>query len=69
MNADGQYVTILRPREAAAVLGVGRTTLYTLIAKGELRLVRLSKRMVGVRSDDIAAWIASKTTESVQAGT
>ena len=57
---DTGLVTILRPREAAAALGVGRSTLYKLVAAGELRLVRITARSVGVRSDDLQAWIAAR---------
>ena len=62
MNAT----TILRPREAAAALGIGRTTLYKIIAAGELRLVRLGPRMVGIRSDDLQAWIAARPGANAQ---
>lgn len=59
-------IKILRPREAAAALGVGRSTLYQMIGRGELRLVRLGARSVGIRSDDLAAWIAARPTVTIR---
>jgi excisionase family DNA binding protein len=59
-------VRILRPREAAAALGIGRSTLYQLIGRGELRLVRLGPRTVGVRSDDIARWIETRPVVAIR---
>lgn len=59
-------VTILRPRDAAAAIGVGRSTLYNLIGRGELRLVRIGPRSVGIRSDDIETWIASRPAAPIR---
>jgi excisionase family DNA binding protein len=32
---------LLRPSEAAARLGIGRSTLYQLIARGEIRVLKI----------------------------
>ncbi len=34
---------LLRPEEAATALNLGRTTVYTLMRKGEIRSVKISK--------------------------
>ncbi|WP_294190096.1 helix-turn-helix domain-containing protein [uncultured Sphingomonas sp.] len=39
--------------EAAALIGIGRTTLYGLIGKGDLPIVKIGKRTL-VRHDDLA---------------
>lgn len=40
---------------------LGRSTIYEEIAAGRLRAVKIG-RAVRVRSDDLAAWIDSRTT-------
>lgn len=53
---------ILRPREAAEIIGVGRTTLYIFEQRDPHfpRKVRLSSRHVGYFADEIAAWLESR---------
>lgn len=36
----------LSPDETRAALGVGRTTMYNLIATGKLRAVRVNRRLI-----------------------
>jgi excisionase family DNA binding protein len=42
MNANGKTeVLLIKPAQAAAMLGVGRTKLYSLIQTGEIPVVQL----------------------------
>lgn len=51
---------ILRPRDAAKKLGIGRSKLYQLIALNELHPIRLGPRAVGLRESELDRWIASR---------
>jgi excisionase family DNA binding protein len=50
---------LLRVPEAAQLLGLGRTTTYDLIARGEIPVVRVG-RAVRVPREALVAWIASR---------
>jgi excisionase family DNA binding protein len=49
--------------EAARLGGVGRSLIYSEIAKGNLRIVKIGRRTI-VMMDDLRAWLASKTKET-----
>ena len=49
MTSDGRRLVYTVP-EAAAMLGVGRSTVYDLIARGELSAIRLGRRLVVTRT-------------------
>ena len=51
-------------KQAATLLGIGRTTLYALIGDGELTPVKLRQRTV-LRHDDLAA-LLERTATSTQ---
>ena len=51
---------LLRPSEAAARLALARSTLYLLIAKGELPVVRIG-RAVRLPLAALDAWVAKRT--------
>ncbi len=60
----GGVTTLLRPEQAAQVLGVSRSGLYELVAGGALRAVTLPTgrgaaggRSRRIRSDDLQAFI------------
>lgn len=48
--------------DAARISGVGRSTIYSEIAKGNLKIVKIGRRTV-VRMDDLRAWLTSKAKE------
>lgn len=56
---------LLRPREAAKLLGVSRSKLYALIAAGTVPAVRLSKRVTRIPLAAIEA-LAREAVERVQ---
>lgn len=64
MNGTTPPVRILRPRESCQKLGLGKTLLYELIAKGELKPIRLSARAVGFYEHELDAWLVSRVNNS-----
>ena len=54
--------TLVRPREAAAMLGISREHLYALASRPDFpERVRISDRVVAWRVSDLERWIASKS--------
>lgn len=51
---------LLRPDEAARLLGVGRSKIYALLASGEVPSIRVG-RSVRVPVDALKHWVASRT--------
>lgn len=49
------------PVEAARLAGVGRTTLYAALAKGDLPSIKIGTRRL-IRVDAIREWLASNET-------
>lgn len=47
---------LLRPEEAARLLGIGRSTVYELIATKQLPSIRIG-RAIRVRREDVLEWI------------
>ena len=62
---------LLRPTEAAAILGIGRTTLYALIRSGALPSVRIggSRRIPASALDRFVTELTGETDGGPQAGT
>ena len=60
---QGEPVQLLvRPEEAARMLNVGRSTLYELLASGEIKSVKIGRsRRVAVES--LRQWVARLTSE------
>jgi predicted DNA-binding transcriptional regulator AlpA len=54
---------ILRPKEAQQRLGVGHTRFYEIVRSGQLRLVHLGPRAVGVVEDELDAFIGGLIAE------
>jgi prophage regulatory protein len=53
---------VLRRKEVESRVGLSRSSLYALIAAGAFpKQMKLSKRAVGWRADEIDAWIESRT--------
>lgn len=55
---------LLKPTEVAQVLGLGRTKVFEMVARGELPVVRIG-RSVRVPRTALADWIAARTTSPV----
>jgi len=54
---------LLRPTEAAEVIGLGRSKMYELLAKGIVPSIRIGKS-VRVPVDDLRAWIKKQTSNA-----
>ena len=58
--------TLVRPREAAAILSISRKHLYTLAARPDFpERIRVSDRVVAWRVCDLEAWIDARTQGGV----
>ena len=53
---------LLRPAETADVIGVGQSTVYAMIASGELPSIRIGTS-VRVPVDALQAWIARRLSD------
>ena len=53
---------LLKPLEAAQVLGIGRSLMYELIARGEIPSVRLG-RCLRVSRESLETWIREREQE------
>lgn len=51
---------LLRPEEAAEMLGIGRSTIYSLMATGGMPSVRVG-RSVRVPLDALKQWVSERT--------
>lgn len=49
--------------EAARLGGVGRSTIYAEVAKGNLKVRKIGRRTV-IAMEDLRDWLASKTGEA-----
>lgn len=55
---------LLKPSEAAQVLGIGRSLIYELIARGEIPSVRLG-RCLRVPIESLQQWIREREEERI----
>ena len=53
----------MRPDEVQAILRIGRSKVYEMIARGELPVVRIG-RAVRIPRDGLARWIVERTTSA-----
>jgi excisionase family DNA binding protein len=56
----------VRIREAAAMLGIGRSTLYLCIAAGEIETIKVGRSTL-VPVDSVKAFVASRRTRAPSA--
>lgn len=54
---------LLRPTEAADLIGVGRSKIYELIAKGEVPSIRIGSS-VRIPAEGLREWIAARVRQS-----
>jgi predicted DNA-binding transcriptional regulator AlpA len=57
-------VILLRAHEAAARLAISERSLWSLQARGEIPVVRISKHCVRYRVADLEAWAARRASTS-----
>jgi excisionase family DNA binding protein len=51
---------VLTMQEAAALTGLGLRTFKRIRERGEIRVIQLTQRRVGVRMSDLQKWIDSR---------
>jgi len=51
------------PDEAARLAGIGRTSLYAALAKGDLKSIKIGSRRL-IKIEAIHEWLASYQTDS-----
>lgn len=62
-----QAQIIYRPRDMKALTGLGSTTLWEMVARGDFpRPIRLGKQAVGWTDHDVAEWQAARLAERDQ---
>lgn len=54
------YRLLLRISEAAAALGIGRSTLYELLARGEIETVKIN-RSVRIPISSLERWVSERS--------
>ncbi len=61
MTTSLKEIAILRLPEVMGLVGLGRTTIYEMMAKGDFpRSVSLGRRAIGWISCDIRAWLQTR---------
>ena len=61
-------VEILRIREVLRITGLGRSSLYAKVARGDFpRPVKIGKRASGWLSSEVSDWLQSRIAESRKA--
>jgi excisionase family DNA binding protein len=62
---QGEGRVFYTPAEAADRLRMGRTRLYELIARGEIRAIRLGPRMIRIPVAALDEWLESLQTSAL----
>ena len=60
---DTDYDVLLRPMEVARILGLGRSTCYAMLQRGELPVLRVRNQFRTPRRE-LEAWIEQGLRES-----
>jgi excisionase family DNA binding protein len=53
---------LLKAKDIQAILGVGRTKAYEMMASGELPVIRVGDRSPRVPASELKKWLAQRTT-------
>jgi excisionase family DNA binding protein len=61
VNKDQQRTRLLKAEEIAVMLGLKVQTVYTMARRGELEKVKLSRKCLRFRADDVERFIEKKT--------
>lgn len=61
MNDKPKVEALLTVAETAEYLGLADGTVYHMISEGRLPVIRLSKRCVRFRLDDLDKWLEERT--------
>ena len=58
-----KFPILLRAPEAAEILQISEVLAYRLMANGDIRTVRISKRAIRVRVEDLHSYISENLSE------
>lgn len=58
--APSGSLSLEKCRHAARRMGVGMTTFYSIVKRGELRLVKVSERSSAVVASEVDSWIQKR---------
>lgn len=58
---------LLRPAEAADMLGIGRSKMYAMLASGEIPSLQIGKS-IRVPVDALRQWVAAQSSEREASG-
>jgi excisionase family DNA binding protein len=61
VNEQQQKTRLLKAEDIAVMLGLKVQTVYTMARRGELEKVKLSRRCLRFRADDVERFIERKT--------
>lgn len=59
-TTDLKPVHLLRVDEVAKILAIGRSKAYELVADGSIPSIRITDRILRVRSDDLSDWLEAQ---------
>ena len=51
--------SLLKVEQAAEALGIGRSNMYNIISRGEIRVVRFGAKSIRIRPEDLRAYVAN----------
>ncbi|QYK52902.1 MAG: helix-turn-helix domain-containing protein [Fimbriimonadaceae bacterium] len=57
---DLNPIHLLRVDEVAKILSIGRSKAYELVASGSIPAIRITDRILRVRSDDLSNWLEAQ---------
>lgn len=55
---------LLRPMEAAELLGLGRSRIYSMLAEGIIPSVRIGERSIRIPVDALRQWVEGQYKEA-----
>lgn len=68
LEAANNPDALLTPATTQTLIGVGRSTLYTLIQRGELKPIRLSARCTRFRAGDVITFLKTQAAKGAHEG-
>jgi len=64
LNREREQSILVRVEEAARLLGIGRSTIYQMVAANELPGVMKIRGCLRIRRDALTAWVIERSEES-----
>jgi len=64
MGAHLAKSQIIRPTDAAKLLGISKATFWRIVKRGDIKTFKVTDRTTGVLASDLEAYIAARTVEA-----